>query len=113
MAYKNHAEEILDIVEAISQVKSVTRGWPADFSKLPCIAVSEAGNAPERYYADKEYLSKVEYYVRIFSKNTSLSDTIAAQVDALLTEQDWERTFAYEDDNPEVRQKIMRYKKEV
>lgn len=111
--YENYCEDICESLSTITGVKSITRGWPASFDRLPCLAIAEAGNAPDSIYDDLEYTSEVEYYVRIFSKSSQTNDAIAAEVDAHMVEDGYIRTFAYEDDNPDVRQKIMRYSKVV
>lgn len=111
--YKNHAEDILALLEGIAAVRSVTRGWPEAFDKLPCLAVSEAANAPADKYDDMEYSTGLEYYVRIFSRDSAAGDAIAAEVDRLMVQAGWERSLVYEDDNPDVRQRVMRYGKEV
>ncbi len=109
--YKNFAEEILDALAECKGVASVCRGWPGSFELLPCIAVSEASNEVAVKYGDTAYAEEAEYYVRIFTKKATEGDSIAVEVQKILEALDFERTFTYEDDNENVRQRLMRFSK--
>lgn len=111
--YKNYSEEIIELLEGIGSLRSVTRGWPQAFDKLPCIAVSEASNIPGESYDDDDYTDEVEYYIRIFTKTSKEGDGLAELVEERMRAEHYRRTFAFEDDNPSVRQRVLRYGKEV
>lgn len=106
--YKNHSEDILKALESVAEIKALTRGFPKSFEKLPCVAVSEASNEIWSSFDNIDYAGNAEYYVRIFSKG--INDKIAEEVDRVLSEIGYARTFAYEDDNELVRQMVMRYR---
>lgn len=107
--YKNFVEEILDGLALCESVSSVCRGWPKSFEKLPCVAVSEAANSTAAFIGDKPYINIAEYYVRIFTEKATEGDRAAVEVDETMRKLGFTLTFAYEDDNPDIRQKIMRY----
>lgn len=109
----NEAETIKARLIGISGVKSVTRGWPRSYEKLPCIAVSKAADTPVEYRDDREYMAELEYYIRIFTERASAADKIAEEVDAAMEEMGYTRTFAYDDDESDIRICAMRYRKYV
>ena len=111
----NEAEEIREALSHIEGVKRVTRGWPKEFTDhtLPCIAVTKAADTPVEFRDDKEYAAELEYYVRIFALRFAQSDAIAPQVDEQMEALGYTRTFSYDDDDAQIRQQAMRYRKYV
>ncbi len=102
------------IVAGLGQIPGVAaahRGWPKDFESLPCIAVTEAGNAPADSRDDREYLTELEYYVRVFAVKAEQIDAIASAVEDTMLGLNYTRTFCWDDDSADIRQKVMRYKK--
>lgn len=108
--YKNYSEDILTALEACKGARSICRGWPESFELLPCIAVSEASNQVERFYSTDEYILEAEYYVRLFTKKAKEGDSLAIEVEELLKGIGFDRTFTYEDDNENIRQRLMRFR---
>ena len=97
----------------IEGVAGVTRGWPRRMEALPCIAVSKAADTPVDFRDDRASIAEVEYYVRIFARRSEAADALAVSVDAAMEEMGYVRTFAYDDDDSEMRIAAMRYKKYV
>lgn len=109
----NEAETIKARLIGLDGVKSVTRGWPRSYEKLPCIAVSKAADTPVDFRDDREHMAELEYYIRIFTERASAADKLAEDVDATMEDMGYTRTFAYDDDESDVRIAAMRYRKYV
>lgn len=109
----NEAKAICGRLAALPGVKSVTRGWPRQFDRLPCVAVSKAADTPVQFRDDREYAAELEYYIRIFTDRASEADTLAPLVDAAMEAMGYTRTFSYDDDNADVRMDALRYRKAV
>lgn len=109
----NEAPAIKERLAAIDGVKSVTRGWPKSFERLPCIAIAKAADTPTEFADDREYLAELEYYIRIFTERVSDADALAQAVDDTMQEMGYTRTFSYDDDDSDVRMCALRYRKYV
>ncbi len=109
----NEAPKIKERLQRLDGVKSVTRGWPKSFERLPCIAISKAADTPVEFADDREHLTELEYYIRIFTDRVQDADDLAEAVDAAMEEMGYMRTFSYDDDNSEVRMAALRYRKYV
>ncbi len=99
------------VLQAIPGVKCVTSDWPEAWKNLPSITINEASNLPAVEYGDREYATELEYYIRVWSRTGAEKAAIASLVDDAMTGLGYERTMAYDDDNADVRQKAMRYRK--
>lgn len=110
---KNEAPQIVAALMEIPGVAAACRGWPKDFETLPFIAVSEAGNAPADWRDDREYLTQVEYYVRVFAVRAEQIDAIASAVEDKMPGLGYARTFSWDDDSADIRQKVLRYQKMI
>lgn len=111
MALTNEAEQIaVALGEGIGELAAVTRGWPKSLATLPCAAVLLAGETPEDYRDNAEYLTELEYYVHIFCASMAACDRIGAAVDVLMQQMGYTRTFAYED-NGETCHLVRRFRK--
>ena len=111
MALKSDMPGLLEGLKQIQGVLRVTQGWPSDFEVTPCIAVEEASNVPHAFADDREHTTEIEYYIRVFAYQAAEKDEIASQVDDFMVERGYTRTLTYDDNNFEVRQKALRYKK--
>lgn len=111
----NEAEQLKEALQQLHGVKSVTRGWPKALTEqtLPCIAISKAADTPMDFRDDRAYLAELEYYIRIFADRATQVDELAPLVDEEMTRQGYARTFAYDDDNADIRIQTMRYRKYV
>lgn len=84
--------------------------WPEDWEQLPTIVISEASNRPWDNRDDQEYITELEYYIRVFADKASEIVEISSAVDDKMVELGYERHMTYEDDSAEVRQKALRYR---
>lgn len=109
----NEAPKIKERLQQIEGVKSVTRGWPKSFERLPCIAISKAADTPVEFADDREHLAELEYYIRIFTDRVQDADALAEAVDAEMEKMGYMRTFSYDDDDSDVRMAALRYRKYV
>lgn len=106
-------EEIERIVEALSGlegVRTVTRGWPKQETALPCIAVQLASEQGSEYRDDSEYLTELEYYVRVFARTAAEVDGLIPRLRESMDELGYQRGFAWEDADERVHQRVERYK---
>lgn len=109
----NEAEQIKNALRGVEGVKSVTRGWPASLEAMPCIAIAKAADTPVEYRDDMEYLTELEYYVRIFSQTVEAADAIAPEVETQMESLGYRRVFDSDEDDGETRIQAMRYRKYV
>lgn len=107
----NEAPAIVAALTLIPDVSKAHRGWPKSFEQIPCIAVAEAGNTPTDFRDDAEYLTELEYYIRVFAVKAEQIDAIASAVEDTMLGLGYTRSFSWEDDSADVRQKVMRYRK--
>lgn len=110
MALKNDAGRILGALKQVPGVASVTRGWPKQSAKLPCVLVGLAADVAEDYRDDEEYLTSLEYDVRIFSRTSDDSDAVSDGVDDAMRRLGYRRTLRYEDYGEDIRMVVLRYK---
>ena len=80
----NEAEAICARLSTLDGVQRVTRGWPASFARLPCIAVSKAADMPVAFADDGERIAQLEYYIRIFTSGAQQADMLAEAADAVV-----------------------------
>ena len=109
----NEAEAIKTRLSDLEGVKSVTRGWPKSYARLPCIAISKAADTPTEHRDDREYAAELEYYIRVFADKAVQADSLAEMVDQAMEELGYARTFSYDDDESDIRICAMRYRKYV
>lgn len=102
---------IKPVLQAIPGVQRVTSEWPQDWKVMPCITITEASNLPAVRYGDRERITELEYYIRIWGRTGAEVVSIASLVDDVMAGLGYERTMAYDDDSADVRQKAMRYRK--
>lgn len=94
----------------IPGVQRVLPAWPEDWTLLPTIVITEAGNAPADRRDDREYVTELEYYIRVFAARTAEIAEISSAVDDAMVGLGYERTMSWEDDGAEARQKVLRYR---
>lgn len=107
----SEAETICARLRQVDGVARVTRGWPAGLERLPCIAVSKAADTPVGFRDDRAYITRLEYYIRIFADSAAQTDALAGAVDAAMEELGYMRTLAYDSDEQDVRMAALRYMK--
>ena len=109
----NEARAIRERLAAIDGVKSVTRGWPRRLDVLPVIALHKSSDVPVDLRDDREHVAELEYTIRIFTERAEDADAIAVEVDAVMEDMGYVRTFSYDDDAQDVRMDALRYRKYV
>jgi len=110
MALHDDKSRVIAALSGIPGVKRVLPAWPDDWAALPCIVVSEASNRPTDRRDDRERITELEYYVRVFATKTADLSRIAAAADDVMQDLGYSRGMAWEDDSAQVRQKAMRYR---
>ena len=73
-----HREQIKEALRGIVGVKLVTTAWPEKFDTLPCILLSLASEQGADFRDDEEYLTTVQWYVRVFAAKEDVVLRIAA-----------------------------------
>lgn len=111
MALYSDIPSLIPLLQAIPGVQQVTEGWPEDFANLPCIAMEEANNAPDKQADDTEYLTLLEYYLHLFGYDSALLRQIASKADDVMLKRGYQRTLACDLNNEDARHKVLRYKK--
>lgn len=111
----NFYEELRSALSKVKSVKTITRGWPKQFASrtLPCIAIVKASETPADYRDDRERITEVEYYIRIFADKFEQVDEIVPQVHEIMERLGWQRTMTYDADDSAVRIAHLRYRKYV
>jgi len=101
------------IIAALTGIPGLARAlpaWPGDGTAFPCIVVSEAANKPADHRDDRERVTELEYYVRVFANGAAEQSQIASAADDIMQGLGYSRTMAWEDDSAQARQKVMRYR---
>jgi hypothetical protein len=108
---RNEAEAIATALGEIPGIALVTRGWPTDFARIPCLSVQLLTEIPADSRDDDEYLTELEYYIHIFCNTMKECDTFTPIVDAEMKSLGYTRTHAYEDNAPGAAHLVRRYRK--
>ncbi|GHU72019.1 hypothetical protein FACS1894184_19500 [Clostridia bacterium] len=87
----------------------VTRGWPKTLDMIPTIAVNEAGNLHSLFLGGAFNVDEVVLEIRIYAIRAGDIDVLAANVDAVMTDQGFDRIDARDENSGETRLKVMRY----
>lgn len=107
-----HITEIARILDALKGIPglTVTRGWPKDFVRLPCAAVSLASDNAADHRDDARYLTELEFYIRVFGDTNRQVDTVLPQINQAVEGLGYERTFLWEETDGSIRQTVLRYR---
>jgi len=101
------------IIAALSGIPGLARAlpaWPDDWAALPCIVVSEAANRPVDYRDGLVRITEVEYLLRVFANRAAEQADMVSAAHGVMGQLGYERTMVWDDDQGEVRHKVMRYK---
>ena len=83
----NESTRIAAALAQIPDVACVTRGWPKQNARLPCIAVGLEDARPADTRDNAVYLTRQQYSVRVFAAAMSacdaLRDTVVPAMEAL------------------------------
>lgn len=111
MALIDDKPRLLEALGKIPKVKQARTSWPEDWAQVPCIILGEANNAPAVRYDNREHITELEYFVRVFAAGEAERQRIASDVDDVMMALDYERTWALDEDGSGIRQKAMRYRR--
>ena len=103
--------EILAALGAIPGVKNASAAWPQAADPIPCVTVDLAGKNTADRRDGKPYLTRTEFYVRLFAVKDADFERIAGEMEARLEALGYEQTFQWEEPGPGVRQLAFRYQK--
>ena len=108
---QNETERLLNALGALEGVRRVTRGWPSQPAEdaLPTIVVQKTGESGVGWRDDLEYLTKLEYTVRVFAAQAAQADTLARGALQVMEELGYRRAFAWEESDGRVHQRLFRF----
>lgn len=72
----NEAVRIAEAMAQIAGVASVTRGWPKQTAKLPCVAIGLEEQSVADTRDNAVYLTRTIYLLRIFAATTGVCDAL-------------------------------------
>lgn len=80
----NEANQIAAALAGIAGVASVTRGWPRQAAKLPCIAVGLTEQSIADTRDNAVYLLQRTYGIRVFAQTMTACDALQAPIIAAM-----------------------------
>lgn len=111
MGNTGETRRVMEALESIEALESVSRGWPHQQAALPCAVVTLAGERRADERDGVEYLTEMEYYVRCFARTGAEADAVAPEIRRKMEEMGYRREFAWEESGEMVFQRAERYKK--
>jgi hypothetical protein len=72
----NETSRVAEALAQIPGVALVTRGWPSQTAKLPCLAVTLEDERPADMRDDAVYLTRRSYTVRVFAASAETCDAL-------------------------------------
>lgn len=105
-------DETPRITAALEQIEGlrVATAWPKECPEEPVALVTLAGERAAARRDDREYLTEMEYYVRVFTASSGDMRRLCAAVDEALEGLGYARTLRWEEDGEGWRQTAARYK---
>lgn len=83
----NETNTIAEALAQIAGIASVTRGWPKQAAKLPCVAIALEDQSAADTRDNAVYLTRHEYALHIFAQTMgacdALKDAIVSAMEAL------------------------------
>ncbi len=83
----NETEIIAQALAQVGGIASVTRGWPKQTAKWPCVAVTLKEKSAADTRDDDVYLTRHVYLLRVFAQTSggcdALREPVAAAMEAL------------------------------
>lgn len=80
----NETDRIAQALAQIAGIASVTRGWPAQTTRLPCAAVQLTERSAVDSRDNQTYLTKTRYLLRIFAQTLSDCDALKGEITAAM-----------------------------
>lgn len=108
-AVNQELERVRQALGGIPTVKQVATSWPKALEATPLILLLQAGESAEDYRDDGEYLTEVEWYVRVFCKREEQQRSICGAVYDTMTALGYVRTFRWDESAADVRQTVFRF----
>lgn len=110
MTLKDDAPRILDALRQVEGI-TVTTAWPKEEPTRPVVLLTLAGDTPADHRDDQEYLTELEYYVRVFAAKAADMRRICAAVQDAMEALGYRRTFRWEEPGEDGgwRQTALRY----
>lgn len=110
---KQELAGIKTALRGIDGVLLVATAWPKNFDTLPCIIIQLASEQGVDNRDDHEYLTEIEWYVRVFSNREGISLHLASEVKTAMENLGYVRTFRHDEGAADVRQTVFRFAKTV
>ena len=110
---KQELDAIKDVLKALPGVRLVCTGWPQTFDTLPCVLVQLAGEDGADRRDDGEYLTRLEWYVRVFSRKESEQCALCDLVEEAMEQLGYRRTFRWEEGMTELHHTAYRFEKTI
>lgn len=112
-AVKQELDAVKEALKALPGVRLVYTNWPKTFDTLPCVLVQLAGEDAADCRDDGEYLTRLEWYVRVFSRKESEQWTLCGRVEEAMKRLHYRRTFRWEEGMTEVHHTAYRFEKTI
>jgi hypothetical protein len=110
MALHDDKPRIVTALSVIPGLACVRFAWPEDKTDMPCIVVGEASNMPADHRDNRERITELEYYVRVFSAKAAEISCIASEADDIMLSLGYSRRRSQDVDGVGIRQKMMLYR---
>lgn len=91
------------VAQLIGTAAAVELSYHPDFRQLPVIVMTETGNQAEVVLEGADRISRITVQLDIYADTASETESIAAQVNAVLTAKGFKRSFSeavYNEDKP-------------
>lgn len=109
MRLKDDTPRILEALRHVEGV-TVTTSWPGAPAGEPTVLVTLAGDRGTDRRDDREYLTEMEYYVRVFAAKAAGMRRVCAAVHEAMEALGYERVFRWEESGDGFRQTALRYR---
>lgn len=109
MSMTDDAPRIAEALRKIDGI-TVTTAWPKEKPNKTVVLVTLAGDRPVDWRDNKEYLTELEYYVRVFTAKADEMRRVCGMVHKNMEELGYEKSFRWEDEGQDMRQTTLRYK---
>jgi hypothetical protein len=106
----NETDRIAQALAEIAEIATVTRGWPKQTAKFPCVAVALKEKRAVDTRDDDVYLTRHVYTLRIFARTMGACDALKAPVTAAMEALGYTHKSTRETDG-ETAQTLMTFEK--
>ncbi|MBN1778449.1 MAG: hypothetical protein JW811_10045 [Clostridiales bacterium] len=76
----NETDRIAEALAQVAGVATVTRGWPKQTAKLPCVALQLKERSAVDTRDNEVYLTKHVYLLRVFAQTMGACDALKADI---------------------------------